>query len=246
MSGKRRRGAQQAPGFCEQKSSNCEVSEPDCELWPDVVPFDWVPVVVPLEEEVVPDEVVPDEVVSVEVVSVEVVSEEVLGAVDALEVVSPVDPDCVPVPVEPVVPDEEDESLVPSVVLLLPVADGGVLRHGQRGRRAGDLVGRDLRAAATGGGEGGGGEEDGDDRAPVERGRRGDGAREARWVHAQRGSAAIRRPQVGQSFRSFWASWSHQLQNRRFSTDHGKEERDGGTGSTWPTISIGSPLSRSR
>ena len=31
----------------------------------------------------------------------------------------------------------------------------------------------------------------------------------------------MRRPQVGQSLRSFWASWSHQLQKRRFSTAHG-------------------------
>jgi glycosyltransferase involved in cell wall biosynthesis len=56
----------------------------------------------------------------------------------------------------------------------------------------------------------------------------------------------MRRPQCGQSLRSFCASWSHQLQTRRFSTDQGSEERDGATGSTWPTISIGSPVSRSR
>ena len=56
----------------------------------------------------------------------------------------------------------------------------------------------------------------------------------------------MRRPHVGQSLRSFCASWSHQLQNRRFSTDHGSDEIDGGEGRTCPTISIGSPVSRSR
>ena len=35
-------------------------------------------------------------------------------------------------------------------------------------------------------------------------------------------SGPMRRPQVGQSLRSFWASWSHQLQKRRFSTAHGR------------------------
>ena len=44
----------------------------------------------------------------------------------------------------------------------------------------------------------------------------------------QRGSAAMRRPQCGQSLRSFCASWSHQLQKRRFSTDHGSDDVDGG------------------
>ena len=44
----------------------------------------------------------------------------------------------------------------------------------------------------------------------------------------------MRRPHVGQSFRSFWASWSHQLQKRRFSTAHGSRERDGASGRTLP------------
>jgi hypothetical protein len=56
----------------------------------------------------------------------------------------------------------------------------------------------------------------------------------------------MRRPQWGQSLRSFWASWSHQLQKRRFSTAHGSADCDGADGSTWPTISIGSPVSWSR
>ena len=56
-------------------------------------------------------------------------------------------------------------------------------------------------------------------RARREGGQNGAGAR---WQWArQRGSAAMRRPHVGQSLRSFWASWSHQLQKRRFSTAHG-------------------------
>ena len=42
-----------------------------------------------------------------------------------------------------------------------------------------------------------------------------------RAIAAQGPGGAIRRPQVGQSLRSFWASWSHQLQKRRFSTAHG-------------------------
>ena len=41
----------------------------------------------------------------------------------------------------------------------------------------------------------------------------------------------MRLPQYGQSLRSFCASWSHQLQNRRFSTvqgssDGGRSERE--------------------
>ena len=49
-----------------------------------------------------------------------------------------------------------------------------------------------------------------------------------------RGSAAMRRPQVGQSLRSFCASWSHQLQNLRFSTDHGRFDFDGVEGKDLP------------
>ncbi len=56
---------------------------------------------------------------------------------------------------------------------------------------------------------------------------------------------AMRRPQLGQSFRSFWESWSHQLQNRRFSTDHGSSDAVGASGSSCATTSSGSPVSRS-
>ena len=60
-----------------------------------------------------------------------------------------------------------------------------------------------------------------------------------------RGSGAIRRPQCGQSLRSFWANWSHQLQIRRFSTAQGSFDADGAITSfailqtapeEWPTI----------
>ena len=40
----------------------------------------------------------------------------------------------------------------------------------------------------------------------------------------------MRRPHVGQSLRSFWAIWSHQLQKRRFSTAHGSCDFDGASG----------------
>jgi len=56
----------------------------------------------------------------------------------------------------------------------------------------------------------------------------------------------MRRPHVGQSLRSFWAIWSHQLQKRRFSTAHGSYDLDGASGSSLPTTSSGSPVSRSR
>ena len=56
----------------------------------------------------------------------------------------------------------------------------------------------------------------------------------------------MRRPHVGQSLRSFWAGWSHQLQNRSVSTAHGRREREGASGSSLPTISSSSPVSRSR
>ena len=55
----------------------------------------------------------------------------------------------------------------------------------------------------------------------------------------------MRRPQVGQSFRSFWDGWSHQLQKRRFSTAQGSWDFDGGSGSSLPVTSSGSPVSRS-
>ena len=55
----------------------------------------------------------------------------------------------------------------------------------------------------------------------------------------------MRRPHVGQSFRSRCASWSHQLQKRRFSTAHGSREGLGATGTTMPTTSSSSPVSRS-
>ena len=51
----------------------------------------------------------------------------------------------------------------------------------------------------------------------------------------------MRRPHVGQSLRSFWAGWSHQLQKRSVSTAHGSLDADGGSGSSLPTISSGSP-----
>ena len=46
-------------------------------------------------------------------------------------------------------------------------------------------------------------------------------------VSGQLPSAAMRRPQWGQSLRSFWVSWSHQLQKRRFSTAQGRLGRGG-------------------
>jgi hypothetical protein len=46
----------------------------------------------------------------------------------------------------------------------------------------------------------------------------------------QTSSGSMRRPQCGQSLRSFWQSWSHQLQKRRFSTDHGSSEAVGARG----------------
>jgi hypothetical protein len=55
----------------------------------------------------------------------------------------------------------------------------------------------------------------------------------------------MRRPHVGQSFRSRCASWSHQLQKRRFSTAHGSVDFDGASGRTFPRGSSGSPVSRS-
>ena len=61
----------------------------------------------------------------------------------------------------------------------------------------------------------------------------------------QEPSGSIRRAQYGQSFRSFWLSWSHQLQKRRFSTAQGSSETVGASGRSWPTTSSGSPVSRS-
>src|SRR5664280_996376 len=59
-------------------------------------------------------------------------------------------------------------------------------------------------------------------------------------------SGPMRRAQVGQSLRSFCASWSHHGQKRRFSTDHGSRDGEGASGSTLPTTSSGSSDSRSR
>jgi hypothetical protein len=56
----------------------------------------------------------------------------------------------------------------------------------------------------------------------------------------------IRLPHVGQSLRSFCASWPQWGQTRRFSTAHGSRERDGASGSTLPTTSSCSPESRSK
>jgi len=65
-------------------------------------------------------------------------------------------------------------------------------------------------------------------------------------VAAQDASGGMRRPQVGQSLRSFWASWSHQGQNRKFSTAQGSRDELGAIGMTLPTTSSSSPVSRSR
>ena len=56
----------------------------------------------------------------------------------------------------------------------------------------------------------------------------------------------IRRPQVGQSLRSFCAICSHHGQKRRFSTDQGSLDCEGASGRTLPRTSIGSSVSRSR
>jgi hypothetical protein len=58
-------------------------------------------------------------------------------------------------------------------------------------------------------------------------------------------SGSIRLPQFGQSLRSFWVSWSHQLQKRRLSTAHGSSEGVGASGSSIATTSSSSPVSRS-
>ena len=73
---------------------------------------------------------------------------------------------------------------------------------------------RDLAAAAAGGERA---------RATARTARARSARRAAHGDAGQRGSAAMRRPQCGQSLRSFCASWSHQLQKRRFSTDHGSD-----------------------
>ena len=115
--------------------------------------------------------------------------------------------------------------------------DVAVARDGERGRGARDLVGVDLAAAAAGGHERGDGDQEGEEGC-------------ARRAHGGGRVSAAARPcggrRCGQSLRSFWASWSHQLQKRRFSTAHGSDDSDGAAGSTLPTISIGSPVSRSR
>ena len=58
-------------------------------------------------------------------------------------------------------------------------------------------------------------------------------------------TGSMRRSQCGQSLRSRCASWSHQLQKRRYSTAHGRRDCDGASGRTLPTTSSVSPLSRS-
>jgi hypothetical protein len=62
----------------------------------------------------------------------------------------------------------------------------------------------------------------------------------------QTSSGSMRRPQCGQSLRSFWQSWSHQLQKRRFSTAQGSSDDVGARGRSSATTSSGSPVSRSR
>jgi hypothetical protein len=64
-------------------------------------------------------------------------------------------------------------------------------------------------------------------------------------ARTQTSSGSMRRPQCGQSFRSFWQSWSHQLQKRRFSTDQGSSDGVGASGRSWATTSRFSPVSRS-
>lgn len=59
------------------------------------------------------------------------------------------------------------------------------------------------------------------DQGKAEKWQQKGGAEPAHGEEGQRGSAAMRRPQTGQSLRSFCASWSHQLQKRRFSVAHG-------------------------
>ena len=58
-------------------------------------------------------------------------------------------------------------------------------------------------------------------------------------------SGPIRRPQVGQSLRSLCAICWHQGQKRRCSTAHGRREVEGASGSSLPTTSSVSPVSRS-
>ena len=112
-----------------------------------------------------------------------------------------------------------------------------VVRDRHAGGRPGDLVVLDLAAAAA-------------DRAEREHGGDQEGGCGTSRAHGkkagQRGRAPMRRPQVGQSLRSFWAGWSHQLQKRRFSTAHGRFDCEGGSGSSLPTTSSVSPVSRSR
>ena len=51
-----------------------------------------------------------------------------------------------------------------------------------------------------------------------------------RHRRTQTSSGSMRRPQCGQSLRSFWQSWSHQLQKRRFSTAQGSSDGVGASG----------------
>ena len=105
-----------------------------------------------------------------------------------------------------------------------------VARDLQVDRAAGHVVDDNRRPAAAG-------EDEQDDWYGKPR------AGEAHAPSSQRGSAAIRRPHVGQSLRSFWAGWSHQLQKRSVSTAHGSRDFDGCSGSTFPTTSSSSPVS---
>ena len=74
---------------------------------------------------------------------------------------------------------------------------------------------------------------------------RGSGMRKRLGGGQDAASGPIRRPHVGQSLRSRWASWSHHGQKRRFSTAHGSRELVGASGTTIPTTSSSSPVSRS-
>jgi hypothetical protein len=66
------------------------------------------------------------------------------------------------------------------------------------------------------------------------------------WRKDDQSRGSMRLPQCGQSLRSRWLCWSHQLQKRRFSTDQGSSDGVGASGSSSPTTSSSSPVSRSR
>ena len=139
-----------------------------------------------------------------------------------------------------------DGVVVEAVVEVVPVVParrgvraGGAVEVGRRlGLRVGDVVVEPQPPQAEGSRPA---SSDARPRRRVMRAAHG-GALDA----GQDASGAMRRPHVGQSLRSFCASWSHQLQKRRFSTAHGSRDGDGASGMTLPTTSSSSPVSRSR